>query len=74
MKFTPVLVVVVQEVGRSKEVWVEVSLKYPENHAIPCSVPHTLLVQKGSVPGGLLSMEKTEELRETASEHSRKPT
>lgn len=53
MKFTPVLVVVVEEVGRSKEVWVEVSLKYPEYHAIPCSVPHTLLVQKGECPRGV---------------------
>lgn len=53
MKFTPVLVVVVEGVGRSKEVWVEVSLKYPENHAKPCSVPHTLLVQKGECPRGV---------------------
>ena len=45
MRFTPVLVVVVEGVGRSKEVRVEVSLKYTENHAIPCSVPQTLLGQ-----------------------------
>ena len=50
MRFTPVLVVVVEGVGRSKEVWVELSLKYPENYAIPCSVPHTLLGQIRECP------------------------
>ena len=78
MRFTPVLVVVVERggVGGSvqKEVWVEVSLKYPENRAMPCSVPHTLSGQIRECPGGLPSKEKTEELRETASEHGRKPT
>ena len=64
MKFTPVLVVVVEGVRRSKEVWVEVSLKYPENHVIPYSVPHTLfLSQIRECPRGVTVNGETEELR-----------
>ena len=53
MRFTPVLVVVAKGVGSSKEVWVEVSLKYPENHAIPCSVLLNLLGQIRECPRGV---------------------
>ena len=68
------LVVAVEGVGRSKEVWVELSMKYPENHAIPCSVPHTLLGQIRECPLGVTVNGENRRTQITASEHGRKPT